>query len=128
MVFIARPKISILSATEEVLESVPSSIEAKELTKRAKDEEIDADVFGPMAFDNSVSEKAAQIISKIPADTKETAAVKDSAQKLIRLFRGESFPQRNIKALKSSAKHWGTTLAEMKKDRGKDECDYCDSE
>jgi len=58
---IARPKISILSATEEVLESVPSSIEAKELTKRAKDEEIDADVFGPMAFDNSVSEKAAQI-------------------------------------------------------------------
>ena len=36
--------------------------------------------------------------------------------KLIRLFRGESFPQRNVKALKSSAKHWGTTLAEMKKD------------
>ena len=33
-------------------------------------------------------EKAAQIISKIPADTKETAAVKDSAQKLIRLYRG----------------------------------------
>ena len=35
-------------------------------------------------------EKAAQIISKIPADTKETAAVKDSAQKLIRLYRGEA--------------------------------------
>jgi len=33
--------------------------------------------------------KAAQIISKIPANTKETAAVKDSAQKLIRLYRGE---------------------------------------
>ena len=33
-------------------------------------------------------EKAAQIISKIPANTKETAAVKDSAQKLIRLYRG----------------------------------------
>jgi hypothetical protein len=33
-------------------------------------------------------EKAAQIISKVPADTKETAAVKDSAQKLIRLYRG----------------------------------------
>ena len=42
--------------------------------------------------------------------------VKEEPQKLIRLFRGESFPQRNIKALKSSAKHWGTTLAEMKKD------------
>ena len=27
--------------------------------------------------------KAAQIISKIPADTKETAAVKNSAQKLV---------------------------------------------
>ena len=36
--------------------------------------------------------------------------------KLIRLFRGESFPQRNVKALKSGAKHWGTTVAEMKKD------------
>ncbi|MDC3127172.1 bifunctional enoyl-CoA hydratase/phosphate acetyltransferase [Candidatus Pelagibacter bacterium] len=58
---ISKPKVSILSATEEVLESVPSSIEAKEITKRAKEEGIEADVFGPMAFDNSVSEKAAQI-------------------------------------------------------------------
>ena len=58
---ISKPKVSILSATEEVLESVPSSIEAKEITKRARDEGIDADVFGPMAFDNSVSEKAAEI-------------------------------------------------------------------
>ena len=58
---ISKPKVSILSATEEVLESMPSSIDAKELTKRAKEEGIDADVFGPMAFDNSVSEKAAQI-------------------------------------------------------------------
>ena len=58
---IEKPKVSILSATEEVLESVPSSVEAKELTKRAKEEVIKADVFGPMAFDNSVSEKAAQI-------------------------------------------------------------------
>ena len=58
---ISKPKVSILSATEEVLKSVPSSIEAKELTKRAKEEGIEADVFGPMAFDNSVSEKAAKI-------------------------------------------------------------------
>ena len=58
---IEKPKVSILSATEEVLESVPSSVEAKELTKRAKEEGITADVFGPMAFDNSVSEKAAKI-------------------------------------------------------------------
>ena len=58
---ISKPKVSILSATEEVLESVPSSIDAKELAERAKHEGVDADVFGPMAFDNSVSEKAAQI-------------------------------------------------------------------
>ena len=58
---ISRPKVSILSATEEVLDSMPSSLDAKELTKRAKAENIEADVFGPMAFDNSVSEKAAQI-------------------------------------------------------------------
>ena len=58
---ISKPKVSILSATEEVLESVPSSIDAKEITKRAQEEGIEADVFGPMAFDNSVSEKAAQI-------------------------------------------------------------------
>ena len=58
---ISKPKVSILSATEEVLDSVPSSMEAKELTKRARSEGINADVFGPMAFDNSVSTKAADI-------------------------------------------------------------------
>ena len=58
---INKPKVSVLSATEEVLESVPSSIDAKELSERAKAEGINAEVFGPMAFDNSVSEKAAQI-------------------------------------------------------------------
>ena len=58
---IEKPKVAILSATEEVLDSVPSSIEASELTKRAKEEGLNADVFGPMAFDNSISEKAAQI-------------------------------------------------------------------
>ena len=58
---IVKPKVSVLSATEEILESVPSSLEANELTKRAKEEGLNADVFGPMAFDNSISEKAAQI-------------------------------------------------------------------
>ena len=58
---INKPKVSILSATEEILESVPSSIDAKKLTERAKIEGIDADVFGPMAFDNSVSVNAAKI-------------------------------------------------------------------
>ena len=58
---INKPKVAVLSATEEVLESVPSSVDAKELMDRAKNDVIDADVFGPMAFDNSVSENAAQI-------------------------------------------------------------------
>ena len=58
---ISKPKVSILSATEEILDSVPSSVDAREITKKAKDEGIDADVFGPMAFDNSVSRKAAEI-------------------------------------------------------------------
>jgi len=58
---ISRPKVSILSATEEVIESVPSSIEADLITKKAKEENINADVFGPLAFDNSVSKKSAAI-------------------------------------------------------------------
>ena len=58
---ISKPKVSILSATEEVIESVPSSIEANIITKKAKEENINADVFGPLAFDNSVSKKSAAI-------------------------------------------------------------------
>ena len=58
---ISRPKISILSATEEVLESMPSSIEAKEITEFAKKENLNADIYGPLAFDNSISKKSAAI-------------------------------------------------------------------
>ena len=61
---ISRPKVSVLSATEEVIESVPSSVEANLITKKAKEENINADVFGPLAFDNSVSKKSA-VIKKI---------------------------------------------------------------
>jgi phosphate acetyltransferase len=61
---ISRPKVSVLSATEEVIESIPSSIEANLITKKAKEENINADVFGPLAFDNSVSKKSA-VIKKI---------------------------------------------------------------
>jgi len=58
---ISRPKVAVLSATEEIIESVPSSIEADTITKRAREENIEADVFGPLAFDNSVSKKSAAI-------------------------------------------------------------------
>ena len=58
---ILKPKVAVLSATEEIIESVPSSVEADLITKRAKEENINADVFGPLAFDNSVSKKSAAI-------------------------------------------------------------------
>ena len=58
---IKKPKVSVLSATEEILDSVPSSIDAQEITKLAKEENINAEVFGPLAFDNSISKKSAAI-------------------------------------------------------------------
>ncbi len=58
---IERPKIAILSATEEVIDSMPTSLEAKELTELAKSEKVEADVFGPLAFDNAISKKSAII-------------------------------------------------------------------
>ncbi|MDB2446720.1 bifunctional enoyl-CoA hydratase/phosphate acetyltransferase [Candidatus Pelagibacter bacterium] len=56
-----RPKVAVLSATEEVLDSVPSSLDAAELTKLAKNENLEADIFGPLAFDNSISKKSSAI-------------------------------------------------------------------
>jgi phosphotransacetylase len=55
---IERPKVAVLSATEEVLDS---SIHAHEITKLAKEDKLNADVFGPLAFDNSISKKSAAI-------------------------------------------------------------------
>ena len=56
-----RPKVAVLSATEEVLDSIQSSMEAKEITELSKKEKLDADVFGPLAFDNCISKKSANI-------------------------------------------------------------------
>ena len=61
-------------------------------------------------------EKAAQVLSDAPTTSVAMKNVKKDSQKLIRLFRGESFPQRNIKSMKSTAKMFNTTLAEIKKD------------
>ena len=58
---IDRPKVAVLSATEEVLDSVQSSLDAKEITELAKKENLNAEVFGPLAFDNSISKKSAAI-------------------------------------------------------------------
>ncbi|MFL2543514.1 MAG: bifunctional enoyl-CoA hydratase/phosphate acetyltransferase [Alphaproteobacteria bacterium] len=58
---IAKPRVAILSGTEDPIESMPSSVEAKELTERAKNENINAYVHGPLAFDNAISPEAAAI-------------------------------------------------------------------
>ena len=58
---IKKPKVALLSATEEVLQSIHSSVEANEITKLAKEENLNAEVFGPMAFDNCISRKSAAI-------------------------------------------------------------------
>jgi phosphate butyryltransferase len=58
---LARPKIALMSATEAVSESVPSSVDAKLLTEMAEAGEFgDADVFGPLALDCALLESAAQ--------------------------------------------------------------------
>ena len=58
---IEKPKVAVLSATEEILDSVQSSMDAKEITKLAQKENLNADVFSPLAFDNSISKKSAGI-------------------------------------------------------------------
>ena len=58
---ISKPKVAIISGTEDPIESMPSSIEAKEIMDRASKEKIEAYVHGPLAFDNAVSPEAAAI-------------------------------------------------------------------
>jgi phosphate acetyltransferase len=58
---ISKPRVAILSGTEDPIESMPSSLEAKELMDRAINENIQAYVHGPLAFDNAISPNAAAI-------------------------------------------------------------------
>lgn len=55
-----RPKVALLSATEELMEAMPSSTEARTLSDWAADNVADADVFGPLAMDLALSEDAAK--------------------------------------------------------------------
>ena len=59
--FSKKPRVAILSGTEDPIDSMPSSIEAKKVMDLALKEEINAFVHGPLAFDNAISEKAAKI-------------------------------------------------------------------
>lgn len=58
---IPKPRVAVLSGTEDPIESMPSSADAKEIMDRAKKENIKAYVHGPLAFDNAVSPEAADI-------------------------------------------------------------------
>ncbi|NVK41750.1 MAG: bifunctional enoyl-CoA hydratase/phosphate acetyltransferase [Oceanospirillaceae bacterium] len=59
---IARPKVALLSGTEEVTRAMPSSVEAGELVKLAALGVMqDAIVEGPLAFDNAISREAAEL-------------------------------------------------------------------
>lgn len=58
---VERPKIAIMSATEAVSESIPSSVDAKRLTEMCIAGEFgDAEVFGPLALDCALLESAAR--------------------------------------------------------------------
>ena len=56
-----KPKVAILSGTENPIDSMPSSIEAKQVMELANKEKINADIYGPLALDNAISKNAAKI-------------------------------------------------------------------
>ena len=58
---IQKPRVAVLSGTEDPIESMPSSLDAKEIMERAQKENIDAYVIGPLAFDNAISPEAAEM-------------------------------------------------------------------
>ena len=58
---ISKPKVAILSGTEDPIDSMPSSVDAKKVMELALEEKINAFVHGPLAFDNAVSKEAAKI-------------------------------------------------------------------
>lgn len=56
-----RPKIAVMSATEAVSDSVPSSMDAKKLTEMGEAGQFgEAEVFGPLALDCALLKFAAQ--------------------------------------------------------------------
>jgi phosphate butyryltransferase len=58
---LGRPKIAIMSATEAVSASVPSTVDARALTEMGDAGQFgDAEVFGPLALDCALLESAAQ--------------------------------------------------------------------
>ena len=56
-----------MSGTEDPIESMPSSVEAKQVMELAKKENLNAFIQGPLALDNAISKEAA-IIKNINND------------------------------------------------------------
>lgn len=57
---IARPKVALLSATEEINLAIPSSAAAAEIAEAVRGLDPDLDITGPLALDNAISPAAAQ--------------------------------------------------------------------
>lgn len=58
---IARPRIAIMSAIEVVTDSIPSTVDARELTRMGEEGAFgEAEVYGPLALDNALLEWAAR--------------------------------------------------------------------
>jgi phosphate butyryltransferase len=56
-----RPKIALMSATEAVTDSLPSTVEARQLTELAATGAFgECEVYGPLALDNALLESAAR--------------------------------------------------------------------
>ncbi len=55
-----RPRVALLSATEAVTESVPSTVTARAVADWAADALPNADVAGPLALDNALLTSAAE--------------------------------------------------------------------
>ena len=65
------PYVAVLSATEEKLKQMPSSMEAHDLVEWAKINYSDTPVEGPFALDNAISQESAKIkgtLGKVPGN------------------------------------------------------------
>ena len=59
---LARPRIALMSATEAVTKSIPSTVEAAALVEMAQRGEFgEAQLFGPLALDNALVLSAAKV-------------------------------------------------------------------
>lgn len=58
---VERPNVAILSATEEPIPSMPTSIQAAELADWGSEQGFEAEIDGPFALDNALSPEAVRI-------------------------------------------------------------------